>query len=467
MNMPTFQSQGITPTATGELAVYPEPSTIDLVDTSSEQAPRRTRRSASSRVYKPFYYLLLVYLFIYCSRITELIPNAHIGMVLQPVLLIGVFMTGRMKAILRMPLGKIMIAFTAWITICVPFSIWRGGSFSTFLIVLQALALIIFMAAFIQTIPDCFRVMYTIALAAASIGFLSLVVHSDKINNPRLVLGAKGNTLADSNTLCLYILIGLPFLWLTASVKTGFKKVMMLALMVPMLAGAARTGSRMGLLILVAGLFFYFIFASAKQRMIIVAGGVVFLVLALSLLPQRIRERITTYFEAHSAQAEEAAESAEIRKRLLIRGIQLTAEHPFFGVGPGQFIEAEAQEAQAEGSRPMWHYTHNSYAELSSETGIPGVVLFIMALFGAYRGLSPIRKRYPDSRVRQAALFTQVAVVMTSVGAFFLSVSYGGIIVVIIATSATLQAAVANKTKLARRQALQGHPMTEASSPVA
>ncbi len=102
----------------------------------------------------------------------------------------------------------------------------------------------------------------------------------------------------------------------------------------------------------------------------------------------------------------------------------------------------------------MWHYTHNSYAELSSETGIPGFVLFIMALFGAYRGLSPIRKRYPDLRVRRAALFTQMAVLMTSVGAFFLSMSYGGIIVVIIATSATLQAAVANKTKLARRQAV-------------
>ncbi len=290
-----------------------------------------------------------MYLFIYCSRITELIPNAHIGMVLQPILLIGVFMTGRMKAILRMPLGKILIAFTAWITICVPFSIWRGGSFSTFLTVLQALALVMFMAAFIQTIPDCFRVMYTIALAAASIGFLSLVVHSDKINNPRLVLGAKGGTLADSNILCLYILIGLPFLWLTASVKTGFKKVMMLSLMVPMLAGAARTGSRMGLLILVAGLFFYLIFASAKQRIIIMAGGVIFLMLALFFLPQRIRERFTTYFEAHSAQAEEAAESAEFRKRLLIRGIELTAEHPFFGVGPGQFIVAEAKEAAGRG----------------------------------------------------------------------------------------------------------------------
>jgi O-antigen ligase len=101
----------------------------------------------------------------------------------------------------------------------------------------------------------------------------------------------------------------------------------------------------------------------------------------------------------------------------------------------------------------MWHYTHNSYTELSSETGIAGLVLFVIALFGAYRGLSPIRNKNPDVRVRRAALFTQMAVVMTAVGAFFLSIAYGGIVIVLVAISATLQATVANRAKLARLQA--------------
>ena len=62
--------------------------------------------------------------------------------------------------------------------------------------------------------------------------------------------------------------------------------------------------------------------------------------------------------------------------------------------------------------------------------------------------------------MRRAALFTQMAVLMTAVGAVFLSISYGGIIVVIIATSATLQAAVATKAKLARPQAVKYLAMT-------
>ena len=67
VNMPTFESQGMTPTSTGEYAAYPDMTTADLVSASSGQG-RTAHRAAASRTYKPFYYLLLVYLFIYCSR---------------------------------------------------------------------------------------------------------------------------------------------------------------------------------------------------------------------------------------------------------------------------------------------------------------------------------------------------------------------------------------------------------------
>ena len=273
-------------------------------------------------------------------------------MILQPVLLVGVFMTGRMKAILRMPLGKVLIAFTAWIMFCVPFSVWRGGSFSTFLIVLQALALVVFMAAFIRTIADCFRAMYTIALAAASIGLVSLVVHSDKINNPRLGTRRHGRHFGRSQ-------LSLPLHThrLAFSLALRFREDWLQEGNVAVLDGSyacrrcsnriknGTTRSGRGLVLLS-----HFCVSQTEDNCHCRKGSI-FLILALFFLPQRIRERFTTYFEAHSAQAEEAAESAEFRKRLLIRGLELTAEHPLFGVGPGQFIVAEAKEAQEAGSR--------------------------------------------------------------------------------------------------------------------
>jgi O-antigen ligase len=450
VNRSIFDSPRSTPTAPWEQAIYPDSTTLDpIVRTSSQQRPGAPQRPGRAKLYKPFHYLLLVYLFFYCSRIPELIPYARIGLVLQPILLIGMIMTGSTRAILRMPLGKVLIAFTCWIAICVPFSTWRGGSFTIFMQSLQALLLVAFMAAFIRTIPECLRAMYTVALASAAIGVLSLVAGREDAT-ARLGLGTGGATLRDANFVALYILIGLPFLWLSASLKTGFKRVLLLSLMVPMLAGFALTGSRMGLLGLAAGLFLYFIFASVKQRLSIIVGVFVFLILALFFLPQRIKDRFMTYFEAHSAQSEEAAGSAESRKMLLLRGLEMTAEHPFLGVGPGEFMDAEAVEAGEQGRRGMWRYTHNSYVELSSETGIVGCVLFVIALFGAYRGLSPIRNRNPHVRVRRTALFTQIAVLVTAIGAAFLSIAYGGIVVLIIAISATLQAAVANDTRLRR-----------------
>ena len=162
--MSTFQGQGMMPTATDEYAAYPDSSTVDLVSTSSKQRPRKVRQSSSANLYKPFHYLLLIYLFFYCSRIAELIPYAPYRHGSATYFADWHDHDRRVKSILRMPLGKILIAFTAWITICVPFSVWRGGSFRIFLIVLQALVLVAFMAAFIRTIPDCLRVMYTVAL---------------------------------------------------------------------------------------------------------------------------------------------------------------------------------------------------------------------------------------------------------------------------------------------------------------
>ena len=458
MNRSIFDGPRSTPTAPWEQGIYPDPTTLDpIVRTSSQQRLGAAQRPARANLYKPFHYLLLVYLFFFCSRAPEIIPYARVGLVLQPILLIGMIMTGRTGAILRMPLGKVLIAFTCWVAICVPFSTWRGGSFSTFIQTLQALLLVAFMAAFIRTIPDCLRVMYTVALASAAIGVLSLTAGREDAT-ARLGLGIGGATLRDANFVALYILIGLPFLWLSASLKTGFKRVLLLSMMVPMLAGLALTGSRMGLLGLTAGLLLYFIFASVPQRLSIIASAFVFLILALFFLPQRIKDRFTTYFEPASVQSAEAAGSTEFRKMLLLRGLELTAEHPFLGVGPGEFMDADAREAGEEGRKGMWHYTHNSYVELSSETGIVGCVLFVIALLGAYRGLSPVRNRNPHARVRRAALLTQIAVLVTAIGATFLSIAYGGIVVVVVAISATLQAAVANDARLRRASQTVAHP---------
>ncbi len=46
--------------------------------------------------------------------------------------LIAVFVTGRFMQVLFSPIGKLLTIFTIWFILCIPMSMWRGGSFEVF-----------------------------------------------------------------------------------------------------------------------------------------------------------------------------------------------------------------------------------------------------------------------------------------------------------------------------------------------
>ena len=110
------------------------------------------------------------------------------------------------------------------------------------------------MTAFIRSIDDCYRVIFVIALAMTAVGILSLVIGGGREGSNRLGLGTGNDTLSDSNFLALFLIVGLPLIWFSASVKKGLMRLVMILAVVPVLAGAAKTGSRSGLLALGAGL---------------------------------------------------------------------------------------------------------------------------------------------------------------------------------------------------------------------
>jgi O-antigen ligase len=431
----------------GNMIVAAQPAVAVV---SSERRVTGTGKKRRPEFYKPFHLILMFYLYLYCSRVPELLPSLHIGMALQPLLLIGMLMTGTTKTIFKSDIGRVMTAFTIWVGICVPFSVWKGGSFTTWLATVQALALLFFMAAFIRSVEDCYRAMLMVALGMATIGVLSMVMGGGtggSATEVRLGLGSGADTLADANFLALYLVVGIPFIIFAMSWKKGLMRVALALSLIPVLASFSRTGSRMGLLAFTAGMLLFFIFATALERMAIIMGSILFLALAITLLPQRITERFTTYFEASSSAQAEAANSAAMRKALFLRSIEMSFKHPILGVGPGEFMDAEAQEAAEQGKRAMWHFTHNSYTELSSETGFPGLFLFLYAFYRGYKGLSTIRTKYKYSRVGRAALFLQIGVLMSCVGAFFLSIAYSGLLYAILGISAAYQAAVTREVR--------------------
>jgi hypothetical protein len=392
------------------------------------------------------HYLMLVFLFVYCSRIQEFIPQARVTGPLQLILLAIMAVTLQFGAILRIPGGRFLMALGAWSAFCIPFSVWPGGTIEHVVTNLRSLITVAIMAAFIRTVPEAVRAMYTVGLAMAFAASLSFVVGSEATNAGRLELAGSG-TLGDPNYYCYYVLAGLPFLCLGASLTSGVKRVLFCLLSLPVLVVIGKTGSRMGLIAFAAGLVFAFLVASVRQKLMLIVGTTILVVVAVATLPGDILQRFTTIFEADNdtAAAQMAIGSTKSRKYLFIRSLEITGQYPIFGVGPGMFAIAEGDDAATLGLKGAWHATHNTYTQYSSEIGIPGALLFIIALLRSYAGLNRIRKSDSDETARRVALLTQMSFVTVCVSLAFLSVGYGGIPYILIAISGGLQVALASR----------------------
>jgi len=97
-------------------------------------------------------------------------------------------------------------------------------------------------------------------------------------------------------------------------------------------------------------------------------------------------------------------DAKEERYELLVESLKITARRPIFGVGAGQFASYSG----------MWQPTHNTYTELSSESGIPALVLFLLVIRECFASLVKIRKTTlyqndPDIQMYTSALWAGLA----------------------------------------------------------
>lgn len=199
---------------------------------------------------------------------------------------------------------------------------------------------------------------------------------------------------------------------------------------VPVLYALTKTGSRAGLI--GAAVMFVIIFfqAGMAQKAQLVVVGVMTVILASAVLPGGLTSRFTTIFgDGSEASDNEAIGSAYSRKMLLMDSLTLTITHPLFGVGPGMFPVAQDRLARDRGE-PMgnWHLTHNTYTQVSSEAGFPGLVLFMAAIIHSYlilRRILRMQVQIPDwQEIRLIASTLRVSLLAFLSVAFFGSMAY-------------------------------------------
>jgi len=362
------------------------------------------------------YFGLVVFMVVYFARPEDWIPGlagvplAKIAGIM--ILLALVFSFGNIRW--NMPLE---IAFLSLLVVqlwlAAVFSpVWKGGAVNTMLDFSKVLPLVIVIYGVVRSINGLRGILFVQGASFAVIAIISIV--NQHTTGGRLQ-GASAS-FGNSNDLALLIDLSLPLcLALALTTRSYWKKFAWTVAMIAMIYAVFLTASRGGAIaLLVAALVCLWQLGVKSPRfyLLLLVPFAVMIIWLYSGNALRNRFEQTTFNHNHGT---EASESSEQRKELLIQSLIVTAQHPLFGIGPQNFMIASG----------VWHVTHNSYTQMSSEGGIPAFLLYVLILWRGITNLREVRRNpRTTKRIRIFAMALEASLAAYLVGSFFLSQAY-------------------------------------------
>jgi len=377
-------------------------------------------------------FILLVGIFFVYSRFPEIL-----GMVTGiqvPGLVAIPFILAAFGALLKgMPVIQtafsgvtgIFLTFTIWMLICVPFSSWRGGSVEMLRYQWGPVFLCTVLAATILREERHFhilgKVMACASLTIVIAGFY-LGRYSDADGRFMFLVGS----LKNSNDLSTLLCTGLPFFFIPLLGKEWglFGKVIALPAIAFHILVVLRTGSRACMFSLLLITLMLFVFSPVKRKLVILAIAVVMIGASLTLTPDVVIARLKSGFGKQDERVGEAIASQRQRLDKLLSSIELTIRRPLFGVGPGTYLSAQAQVDTDAGRRADWLASHNTLTQVSSETGILGLLIYGAAIVVAFSRLQKARKLCLHNQFMQSELNIATALEI-SLGGIFAANMFG------------------------------------------
>lgn len=405
---------------------------------SAEEFNLAWTRDATNTLRIAGFWFALAFVFTRFSLIHELLTmgfgmKPYAIIILGPPALFLAIISGGLKRSVRAIPGWLMIGFMAWIVLIAPFSSWRTGTLQVLQTTFKTEMVMFFMIAGLTlTLTEFCWMANAIAAGGAMNVLVTRFFGGDWGGRFTMSFGSLGNP----NDYATHLMLTAPFLLIYA--LTGKRPVMRAGAAVFALIAiilVVRTGSRGALLALIVTSAFTLVRAKMRQRIVLAATLALAVLIGFQLVGGSVRSRYLLMFgesdsiDEYSPDVIEARGSSEARRELLRSSIKLTLRHPLMGVGPGQFVTAENELAREGGrSRGAWQVSHNTYTEVSSETGLPGLFLFGGALAASFFILNQIYKRTSRDprlqRLSNMAFGMMIALVGFGVCIFFSAVSY-------------------------------------------
>jgi hypothetical protein len=309
---------------------------------------------------------------------------------------------------------RFTLFLTGWFVAGLPFAFWPGGSFRVFLDPwLKTLIIFFLLTQTLVTLGRVRKLLWAIILSELVVtGFSILMSSSVKWVGDRIYGVSLG--ILGWNFVGVAIAITLPYIAAILVVERSLIKIALLvATSFTLMWMLVLTASRGGFLnvVLSMTLTSLLVLRDSVRGKIIGVGIILALVMVVALAPGVFWERLNTLWNGSNAPVnwvESAAEeSKQERLDLLSRSIQYTLEHPVFGLGLGNFSNVSGTELN---QPDAWLGTHNTFTEISSEAGVPALLLFVGVLVTAACNLARIgRARFKSPENLELPLMARAA----------------------------------------------------------
>ena len=314
------------------------------------------------------------------------------------------------------------MAFSIWIVAVIPFSIWKAGSLQIVEDYWRTNVILFVLVGGLTTTWEEFKLLLRVLAFSCVVNLIIIKAFGQIDANGRMILPF--GALANSNDYAAHLLMLLPcLLWVALTTKSIKFRIVILGVFGYGLFAVLSSASRGALVAVSVGIVYFLLSASNKQRLWAAGLVAVMLFTVFSLMSREAMQRMLSFSKSSGSASEEALESSEIREHLLQDAVQSALRNPVFGLGPGNFSTFEGKTKPG-----MYEPAHNSYVTVASETGFPGLFLFIGGIAATFLTFRRIRRRFQgDVRAKdlmQAAVCMQLMMVMFCIAVGFLNFAF-------------------------------------------
>jgi O-Antigen ligase len=309
---------------------------------------------------------------------------------------------------------RLVYMLYAWWCLGLPFASWKSNSIKLVLTdCVKCVVVLVLVSLVVNSMRELGQLLKLQAAAVMLNAMGAILLHKADFDGRLEGLG--NGALFNPNDLAINIALNWPIcVMFFFTTKDPLVKTLWGFGLLAMIRGVMMTYSRSGFLALSMAVFVVLLeFGWRGGRRWMLVLPFMLLVPAVVLAPTNYVTRLESIVGTPEAGSMDRG-SAEARKQLLITSVEITATHPVFGIGVGDF----------QSYSNMWMVTHNTYTELSSEGGIPALVFFLLLLGQAFRNLRAVRTNPALKQDENTQLFASAlwaALTAYIVGAFFAS----------------------------------------------